>query len=372
MAISCTSLNFLYPQRLILRIFLHMVNKIGIILMNLGSPDSTGVKDVRAYLMQFLMDKRVIDYPYLSRKLLVGALIVPARAPKSAAAYKTIWTKQGSPLIVLTRQLKEALQELIAEPVEMAMRYGNPSVDDGYHNIIRRMPDAEEVLAIPLYPHYAMSSYETAIEYAREIHKKNKYRFRLRFMKPFYNDMNYIEALSENIRPYLQQDYDHILFSYHGLPARHIRKTDPTKNHCLQANDCCQSLSAAHATCYRHQVFATTGLVAEKLGIPAHKFSLSFQSRLGKGWLEPFTDLRLEEMPKQNIKKLVIVCPAFVSDCLETLEEIVVRGRKSFMNAGGESYTVVPCLNTGPLWVKTIARWINEYATGETGMLLSL
>ncbi len=328
--------------------------------MNLGSPDSTEVKDVRTYLMNFLMDKRVIDYPYLFRKILVGGIIVPGRAPKSTEAYKTIWTKEGSPLVVLTKQLQQALQEKVPEPVEIAMRYGNPSVEEAFEKLLQKLPSLEEVIAMPLYPHYAMSSYETAVEHAKEVYAKKKYTFRLNFIAPYYNKPDYIEALGENMRPYLQQDFDHILFSYHGVPGRHIRKSDVTRCHCLQVENCCNISSPAHAQCYRHQVFRTTELVAEKLNIPAGKFSISFQSRLGKGWLEPFTDMRLEEMPGEGIKKLLIVCPAFVSDCLETLEEIAVRGKETFMNAGGEQYTMMPCLNIHPLWVKAIAGWTSE------------
>ncbi len=345
--------------------------KRGIILMNLGSPDSTEVKDVRNYLMDFLMDGRVIDYPYLFRKILVGGIIVPTRAPKSAEAYKTIWTKEGSPLIVFTKQLQKALQLKVDESVEVAMRYGNPSMELAYENLLKRNPGLDEVIAIPLYPHYAMSSYETAVEYAQEIYAKKKYTFKLNFIKPYYNEENYINALSENMRSYLQQDFDHLLFSYHGVPGRHLKKSDPTKNHCLTVNNCCNVASVAHSTCYRHQVFTTTNLVTQKLNIPKDKFSVSFQSRLGKGWLQPFTDIRLEEMPKEGIKKLLIVCPAFVSDCLETLEEIAERGKESFIGAGGESYTMIPCLNTNPLWVDTLKKWINDYASGNNEMLLT-
>ncbi|MBS1935890.1 MAG: ferrochelatase, partial [Bacteroidetes bacterium] len=208
--------------------------KRGIILMNLGSPDSTEVKDVQKYLSQFLMDGRVIDYPFLFRKILVDGIIVPSRAPKSAEAYKTIWTKEGSPLVVLTKQLREALQKQIEEPVEIAMRYGNPTIESAYNNLVKKIPGLQEVIAVPLYPHYAMSSYETAVEHAKEVYKKNNYAFRLTFIEPYYNEQNYIHALSENIRPYLQQEYDHLLFSYHGVPGRHIRKSDPTGNHCLK------------------------------------------------------------------------------------------------------------------------------------------
>ena len=322
--------------------------------MNLGSPDSTSVKDVRKYLNEFLMDGRVIDIPYLARLLLVRGIIVPFRAPKSAEAYKTIWTDKGSPLVDLTRQLQEALQLQVSEPVEIAMRYGNPDPQSAFDKLLKREPGLQEVVAVPLYPHYAMSSFETAVEQVKEIYKKNKYDFKLSIVDPYYNDTAYIEALAENMRPFLLADYDHILFSYHGVPGRHIRKSDVTGCHCLKTADCCNVPSPAHAFCYRHQCFTTTKLVTAKLGIPENKFSISFQSRLGKGWLEPFTDIRLEQMPGEGIKKLLILCPAFVSDCLETLEEIAERGKETFIEAGGETYTMIPCLNTHPLWVKAL------------------
>ncbi|MDB5223307.1 MAG: ferrochelatase [Chitinophagaceae bacterium] len=332
--------------------------KRGIILMNLGSPDSTEVKDVKKYLDQFLMDERVIDYPYLFRLLLVKGLITPTRAPKSAEAYKTIWTNEGSPLVVLTKQLQKALQREVEEPVEIAMRYGNPSPEDAFEALLKKEPAIEEVVALPLYPHYAMSSYETAVEYAKEIYKKKKYSFKLTFIKPFYNEPNYLHALAENIKPYLEKDYDHLLFSYHGVPGRHIRKSDVTGCHCLKVDNCCEVASPAHEYCYRHQVITTTNRVTEILNIPKSKYSISFQSRLGKGWLTPFTDIRLAELPAEGVKKLLIICPAFVSDCLETLEEIAERGKEIFINAGGESYEMIPCLNTNPLWVKAIEGWV--------------
>lgn len=339
-----------------------MPKKAGIVLMNLGSPDSTEVKDVSRYLKEFLMDERVIDINYLARFFLIHGIIVPFRAPKSAAAYKTIWTKEGSPLVVLTRRLQKALQEQTVLPVEIAMRYGKPGAASAFDNLSKNHPGIEEVLAIPLYPHYAMSSFETAVENARQVHAKNSYPFKLSFAKPFYNDPGYINALAETMRPYLQQPHDHILFSYHGVPGRHIRKSDITHTHCLAVANCCETASPAHAYCYRHQVFTTTRLLMNQLNISKDKYSISFQSRLGKGWLEPFTDIRLEEMPREGIKKLLILCPAFVSDCLETLEEIAERGKETFMHAGGETYTMIPCLNTSPLWVNVLSGWVREFA----------
>ena len=335
--------------------------KRGVLLMNLGSPDSTEVKDVKKYLNQFLMDGRVIDKPYLVRALLVQGIIVPFRAPKSAEAYETIWTKEGSPLIVISKQLRDAVQLQLELPVEITMRYGNPTPEAAFEKLLEKLPGMDEVVAVPLYPHYAMSSFETAVEFVKEIHRKKKYGFSLNFIDPYFKKPDYIEAMAENMKAYLNQEYDHILFSYHGVPARHIMKSDITGKHCLQSPDCCNTPSPAHAYCYRHQCLTTTRLITEKLAVPKEKFSISFQSRLGKGWLEPFTDVRLKEMPKEGIKKLLIICPAFVSDCLETLEEIEIRGKESFMEAGGETFTMIPCLNTHPLWVKALSRWVTEY-----------
>jgi protoporphyrin/coproporphyrin ferrochelatase len=335
--------------------------KTGVILMNLGSPDSTEVYEVRKYLNEFLTDKRVID-SWAVRNLLVRTVIVPARAPKSAEAYRTIWTKNGSPLVQLTKELAEKLQALLPIPVTFAMRYGNPGTEKAFQNLLEKNPDLEEVIAIPLYPHYAMSSYETAVENVKEIHRKKNFRFKLSFVPPFYKDPGYIRAMAENMRPFLQREFDHILFSFHGIPERHIIKSDPTHHHCLQSAECCTSNSVAHNTCYRHQCLQTMKLVTDELGLSPNKFSFSFQSRLLKDpWLKPYTDFRLQEMPGEGIKKLLVICPAFVSDCLETLEEIEIRGKESFLASGGTEYAMIPCLNIHPLWVQTLADWVNKF-----------
>ncbi|HEY0041826.1 MAG TPA: ferrochelatase [Flavisolibacter sp.] len=346
--------------------------KRAIVLMNLGSPDSTEVKDVKRYLDEFLMDERVIDKPWLLRALLVKGIIVPFRAPKSAEAYKSIWTKEGSPLIVISQQLRDALDKEMDEPVVIAMRYGNPSPKTAFDELVQNNPDLEEVIAVPLYPHYAMSSYETAVEYAKEQYTKGTYKFKLTFIKPFYNDDEYIHALTESIRPFVEnKEYDQVLFSYHGIPERHILKCDPTKKHCLQSPNCCEVPSEAHAYCYRHQCWTTTNLVADRLGIPKDKRGFSFQSRLGRDpWLKPYTAVRLKELPKESVKKLLVVCPAFVSDCLETIEEMGEEGREFFLHAGGESFTLIPCLNVHPLWVGALAKWVKEYAGGSKEMVL--
>jgi ferrochelatase len=335
--------------------------KRGIILMNLGSPDSTSVRDVRKYLNEFLMDKRVIDMPWLQRTLLVRGIIAPFRAPKSAAAYRSIWTKEGSPLIVISQQLQQAVQEHVQEPVVLAMRYGNPSPKAAYEALLQKVPALEEVVLVPMYPHYAMSSYETAVEYAREIHQKGKYHFKLTILPPYYNDPDYLHALTESMRPYLQGPFDYLLFSYHGVPERHIYKGDVTGQHCLKSGNCCAVKSHVHEKCYRHQCIASTHTVAARLQIPANKYGYSFQSRLGRDeWLKPYTAEKLKELAAQGVKRLVVTCPAFVSDCLETLEEIAVEGKETFLRAGGESFTMIPCLNVHPLWVQAIVKWVRN------------
>lgn len=347
-------------------------HKKAILLMNLGSPDSTGLKDVKRYLTEFLMDEKVIDKPWLARTLLVKGIIVPFRTPKSAEAYKSIWTKEGSPLIVLTRQLQDALQKQFAEPVEIAMRYGNPSAQYALEKLLRENPGLEEVILVPLYPHYAMSSYETAVEDVKDVYKKNGYAFKLTLFKPYYNDDLYIEALAESIHPFLQQEYDKILFSYHGVPVRHIIKGDITGCHCLKMEDCCHIASPAHKYCYRHQTLATTDLVLQKLNIPKEKTEQTFQSRLGRDpWLEPFTATRLEQLPGEGVKKLLVVCPAFVSDCLETLEEIAEAGKHIFLKAGGKSFTMIPCLNVHATWVKALTVWLKDCMNGSKEMVLN-
>ncbi len=337
------------------------MSKKAILLANLGSPDSPAVKDVRRYLNEFLMDERVIDIPKFVRTILVKGIIVPFRAPSSAKKYETIWTKNGSPLIHISKELQKLVAVETQLPTYLCMRYANPSTPDTLAAIHREHPDLEELVLLPLYPHYAMSSYETAVKHVEDCLKAANYSFKLRVVPPFYNQPDFINALAETIRPFTDEEHDLMLFSYHGIPERHVRKTDPDKNHCLTCENCCDKAAAAHDFCYRHQVKETTELVAEKLGLVAEKYNFSFQSRLGTDkWLRPYTAQLLSELPKQGVKKLIVACPAFVSDCLETLEEIHEEGKEDFMKAGGESFKVVPCLNLRPDWVKAIGVLVNN------------
>jgi len=327
-----------------------------ILLMNLGSPNSTKVSDVKDYLNEFLMDQYVIDLPFWIRLFLVKLIIVPFRASKSAHKYETIWTENGSPLKVITSELSKLVEKVTKTPTYSCMRYASPSTFEIVNKIIEEHSDLKEITFMPLYPHYAMSSYLTSVEHITSIKNKLIPKINLKIIAPFYNNEKYINALAESIKPYLKSDYDHILFSYHGIPERHVKKTDPTKKHCLMTDNCCNKPCLAHDYCYRKQTIDTTNLVAQQLNIPSDQYSFSFQSRLGKDkWLLPFTSKVLEEMPKKGIKKLMIICPSFVSDCLETLEEIDIEGRAIFMSSGGHTFDLVPCLNTNPNWVETIA-----------------
>lgn len=337
----------------------------GLILVNLGSPDSYQVKDVRTYLRQFLMDERVIDAPYLVRKMIVEGFVLPFRPKKSAHAYQSVWMKEGAPLKVLTEKLKQALKPLINIPMSVAMRYANPTPEAALAELEKEISNLNELLIAPLYPHYAMSSYESAYLYVVEKIKSKRPDIKFRILQPFYKEANYIQALSNSIAPYLEKPFDHILFSYHGLPVRHLKKSDPTKNHCYKSADCCNNQSAAWEYCYKHQVLETTRQVAATLKLPENKFSSSFQSRLGSDeWIKPFTVEELQSLPAKGIKKLLVVCPAFVSDCLETLEEMGIQGKETFLNAGGESFELIPCLNTHPSWTKTFASYCNDADEG--------
>lgn len=334
----------------------------GVLLVNLGSPDSTSVKDVRKYLDQFLMDKRVIDVPYLLRAFIVKGIILNTRPKKSAEAYKKIWWDEGSPLIVLTKRLQKKVQQKVSIPVEMAMRYGNPSIERGIKSLHEK--GVTEILMIPMYPQFAMATTETISVLAEEIRRKKFPHIRITELAAFYNKQDYIEVLAKSIKEKHTGDY--LLFSYHGVPERHIRKTDKTgkhKNTIFQDNVyCCKPNTLEAEFCYRTHCFETTRLVVEKLGLQEGTYGTSFQSRLGKDpWLQPYTDATIESLAHRGIKNLSVVTPAFVSDCLETLEEIGMEGKKEFLEAGGSSFMLIPCLNDRDDWSSVMAQWIHNW-----------
>lgn len=328
-----------------------------ILLVNLGSPDAPDEKAVRRYLNEFLMDKYVIQLPWLLRRMIVSLFVLPSRPASSALAYRSIWWDEGSPLVVLTRQVQQALQSRLDMPVAMAMRYGNPGIESQLLELAAR-PDIQEVLFIPMYPHYADSTITTSVEEARRVIRQHNLSINLKIQPPFYNRPDYIEALVASVQPWLEKEFDHVLFSYHGLPESHLRKTDPTGNHCLRQTDCCNKPSAAHTTCYRHQIYETTRCFVEQTGLREDQYTLAFQSRLGRAkWLEPNTEQVIRELAEKGIKRLLVLCPAFVTDCLETLEEIGIRGNKAFIDAGGESLELIPCLNDNQGWLDVLENW---------------
>jgi len=329
-----------------------------VLLVNLGSPDSPAVRDVRRYLNQFLMDRRVLDVPWLLRRLLVG-LIVLRRASESAAAYRKIWTPDGSPLVAIGRRVQRLLEEQVGRPVQLAMRYQHPSVEAAVQDLVRR--GIQRVHLIPLFPHYAMSSYETAVERVKAVIARRAPGLALSIEPPYFAAPGYLAALAGSAEPYLKQGFDHLLFSFHGLPERHIRRSDPSGQHCLRVPDCCQVPAVAHRFCYRHQCLRTAEAFAKLVGIPADRWSVAFQSRLGRGaWLSPHTDRELVRLAGAGVRRLLVICPAFVADCLETLEEIGLRGRDRFLEAGGREFVQIPCLNDHSLWIRALACMVEQ------------
>lgn len=331
------------------------MQKSAVLLVNLGSPDSTSIPDVRSYLREFLSDDRVLDSPKLIQQFVLNCFILPTRPKRSAEAYEKVWLDEGSPLIVTTKNVQSLLQERIDYPVEIAMRYGNPSIPDAIADLKRN--GIERLLLIPLYPHYAMSSYETVVVRVMEEVARQMPELEVDTVQPFYNEPDYIEALYQSAKPYLEKDFDHLLFSYHGIPVRHLTKADSSKAHCQVVKDCCTTCSPAHATCYKAQTVATTEAFVKRAGLPEETYSISYQSRLGREpWIEPYTDFVIPELVEQGKKRILVMMPAFVSDCLETLEEIAMEGKEQFLEAGGESFDAIPCLNEHPAWIDFLAQ----------------
>jgi len=339
--------------------------KKGVLLVNLGSPDSPEPQDVKTYLGEFLMDERVIDVPLWARTLLVKGIILNTRPKASAEAYKKIWWEEGSPLIVISERLKEKIQKQIDFPVALAMRYGSMTIKKGLQELVDK--GVEEVFLIPLYPQFAMATTETILVLAEQIRSQHFPNLRIESLPAFYNNPDYIEVLSNSISKHLKgKEFEHLLFSYHGVPERHIRKSDITKSHCKIDGKCCVTPSKAHEFCYRHQCLEVTRLVAEKLGLKEGTYSTSFQSRLGfDPWLQPYTDRTIERLGKEGIKNMAIVTPAFVSDCLETLEEIAMEGEEIFHEMGGQKFKTIPCLNDDKDWVDLLSNWINSWSMKE-------
>ena len=328
--------------------------KTGVLLINLGTPDSPSVKDVRRYLTEFLNDPRVIDIPALSRWLLVNLIIVPFRSPKSAALYSKIWREDGSsPLLYYSIRQKLALRDLLDKSydVEMAMRYQHPSLE----SVLQKFCDPvyKRLIVFPLFPQYASASTGSVVEEVMRITRKWETYPEIRFVSHFCNDEGFIEAFVEQGRKYNHAAYDHILFSFHGLPERQIRKADK-QGYCNFSN-CCDTLNEKNQYCYRAQCHSTARLIAEELNIPEEKYTICFQSRLGKDpWIKPYSDEVIKDRARKGDKKLLIFAPAFVSDCLETLYEIRVEYDELFKQHGGQQAVMVESINDTPRWIRAM------------------
>jgi ferrochelatase len=329
--------------------------KTGVLIVNLGTPDSPSVPDVRKYLREFLMDGRVIDIPYIPRFLLINGIIVPFRAPKSAKIYKQLWSETGSPLKYYGHVVERELQKSLGDEyvVRLAMRYQNPSIDVGLQAF--QQMGLTNIIVVPFFPQYASASTGSVYEKVMNIVKDWQVIPDIRFINRFLEHPKFIEGFVRLGRKYMDSyDYDHILFSYHGLPESQIRKGDVTRNVC-QFGDCCGSLHAMNQHCYRAQCFETTRRLVKELGIPEGKYTTSFQSRLGSDpWIKPYTDDVIKEMAAKGIKSVLAFSPAFVADCLETTIEVGVEYKELFEEHGGQHWQLVESLNDSPIWIETL------------------
>ena len=316
----------------------------GVLLINLGSPKELSKKSVRQYLRVFLSDDNVVDLPKFFQQFILRLFILPFRPKNTLEAYEKIWTKEGSPLIISTESIANKLTEKTGWNVEYAMRYEEPSIEKALHKFKKN--EINKIYVISLYPHNAMATTVTTELETRNVAMNISNDFELIFTKPFFDNEEYINAMVNSIRPYVEnKSYDKIIFSYHGIPKRQAKKTDETGEHCFSTSNCCEIENDGSKDCYRSHTRIASDLTAKKLGLEDDQWEIAYQSRIGPGWLTPFTDKRLAKLPEEGIDNIAILCPSFISDCLETLEEIDIRGRETFLKAGGKKMTYIPCLN---------------------------
>lgn len=341
-----------------------MKAKTAVLLINLGTPDSPSVKDVRKYLFEFLNDPRVIDIPAIARFILVNFIIVPFRAPKSAKIYQKLWTNNGlpegvigSPILYYGKSVRQKLQKELGEDYEvyLAMRYQNPSMESVFEELSKR--NFNKIIFIPLFPQYASATTGSVIEKAMKLVKKWWIIPEIKFISRFYDEDGFINTIVDRAKKYNFEKYDHILFSYHGLPVRQVDKVYKDGTLCRE-HRCETEINEFNQYCYKATCYATTRLIAEKLNLPEEKYTVCFQSRLDKKWLEPFTDKVIIEQAKKGAKKLLVFSPAFVADCLETLIEIGVEYQKLFEEYGGEKVQLVESLNDHPAWIETLKNMV--------------
>ncbi|MGZ4048728.1 MAG: ferrochelatase [Bacteroidia bacterium] len=333
--------------------------KTGVLLINLGTPDSPKTSDVRKYLTQFLNDPRVIDINPVSRFILVNGIIVPFRASKSAKLYEKIWTKEGSPLLVNSIKQKKLLQKELGNDfvVELGMRYQSPDLKTAIDKL--KQANVNKIIAVPLYPQYATSSTTSSIEETNRILKKWKDHPPLKYIENFFDDAGFIDACVDRASNYNLNDYDYFVFSYHGLPERQITKASKefSDNSC-KIGSCCDTITDKNRLCYRANCISTTKDLVKRLNIPEGKYKTTFQSRLDDKWLKPYSDKVIEELAKNGKKKILVFSPAFVADCLETIYEIGTEYNEIFREHGGEKITLVESLNDSPKWIEALKNMV--------------
>ncbi len=342
-----------------------MAKRAGLLLINLGTPNSPEPQDVGRYLSEFLMDKYVIGLPWFLRWILVNLLIVPRRKFASAHVYKTVWTDQGSPLLFHLESLADEVRKKAGDryEIEIGMRYGDPSIERAICKFAEK--DLDEIIAFPLYPQFsdatARSSFEACVRAAKKVGVSD----RLRIVGPFFAHRGYISPYARRIKKVWDEDRpEMVLMSFHSLPETQIRRNDLSGGrYCLQSGACCDVLNEFNKNCYRAHCFATARALAAEVGLSSEQYAVSFQSRFGRAkWVEPFTEDKIIEIANRGVKRLAVVCPAFVADCVETLEEIGVRGRETFLSAGGEAFHLIPCLNSDPDWVSGVVEIAQAHA----------
>lgn len=336
--------------------------KTGILLVNTGSPDAPEVPETRRYLRQFLSDPRVIDISPIARWLLLNFVILPRRPKYSSAAYRSIWTDRGSPLIVNSEDLRDGLRLALPDwIIEIGMAYSRPSVPQALDALLEQ--GAGRIVVAPMFPQYASATVGSVLELTYKTAASKPNVTALSAVAPFYEEPEFLDAWASVARPQLEDfNADHIFFSYHGLPERQILKCDPTGAHCLKQEDCCERYREANPNCYRAHCFATTRGIVERLGLAKDGFTVAFQSKLGRDpWLSPAADKTIVRLAQSGVKRLAILSPAFVADCIETLEELGIRGKKSFLENGGEAFKLVSSLNSDPAWVSGFASILRRY-----------
>ncbi len=336
--------------------------KTAVLLMNVGSPDKPEPASVWTYLTEFLNDKRVIDLPWLLRKFLVNGIIIPFRLMNSTRLYKLLWTEKGSPLISYSFEMSHKLQRLLGDNyhVFVAMRYRNPD----FRKVLTQINNGrfDRLVLFPLYPQHAMSTTETTVVAVKEELKRKKMNLDLSVVSQFYDHPGFLHAFAEQGRKYKLENFDHVVFSYHGLPNRHLEKSHPGIK--VEQCNCSKEMPAHGKFCYRATCYATTRLLAKELNLKPADYSVAFQSRLDKNWMEPFTDEVLLEKLKEGKKRILVFAPAFVTDCLETIIEIGDEYREIFIGKGGENLQLVPSLNAEDLWIETMADLVKTAAKG--------